>query len=202
MIEINLIAKKKKAHIPVILGIDINKINFIALGLSLTLLYLPAWILVPDWEEEKQEVDDTLADLNARLLKVNREIQASADVQDQLDAFNQQIERLEARSLQVQEIIDRRTNPKRVLETIARSTPEQMWFNELRIEEANQLVIKGGAQNYRSIGDFITAANGSPFFGSSLVLESSSTEEEEVANTTMRVEKFEIKGNIVTYDPF
>lgn len=202
MIEINLIAKKKRLHVPVILGMNFNKINFVALGISLVILKSPNWVLGPGWEAEKEVVREEISVLNRKLRELNREIQENSHLQEQLDAFNRQIERLEARSLQVQEIINRRTNPRRVLELMARNTPDQLWYDEMVINNQNQITITGSAQNYRSIGDFITRLNESPFFGRSISLDSTGTREIRHGNTEVRVEDFVVSGRIITYDPF
>ncbi len=202
MIKINLVAKKKRLHVPVVLGINFNKINFIALGISLVILKSPNWVLVPGWEAEKEVVVEELSRLNGRLREVNREIQENSHLQEQLDAFNRQIARLEARSQQVQEIINRRTNPRRVLELMARNTPDQLWYDEMLISNEKEITITGSAQNYRSIGDFITRLNESPFFGRSISLDSTGTREVRHGSTEVRVEDFVVSGRIITYDPF
>lgn len=202
MIETNLIAKKRKKSAPIILGVDLNKVNYVALALSLPLLYFPDWFLTPAWEDEKISFQDRITLLNGELRELNNEISQQEGVEDQLEQFEEQIRRLEERSVYVEEIINRRTNPRRVLETIARNTPEQMWFSELKIEGDNTLTIEGGADNYRSIGNFISQINNSPFFGDSIILENTQTIQEEHTGVTLRIEQFQIRGNVVNYDPF
>jgi hypothetical protein len=120
-------------------------------------------------------------------------LKKNTGVKDQLTAFNQQITKLKERSAQVDTIIGIKTNPRYLLEKIARSTPNDLWFEEL---------ILNGSESYQSIGGFIASVNESAFFGKSLQLKDSKTEESNVKGVSFRQEKFVIQGNIEIYDPF
>ena len=201
MIEINLIAKKKKV-LPTIFGINFSKFSPVGLAIAAVLYFTIDSFFAPGWEQEKNTYNQQIRELNTKLQQVNNEIRGNEDVREKLDAFNKQVERLEQRTAQVEQIINTRTNPQRVLESIARSTPEALWFQSLRIDSAGAINITGGSSNYRSIGSFISTLNDTPFFGRSISLASSSTEEETAGGITRRVERFEITGTVSSFDPF
>ena len=57
-------------------------------------------------------------------------------------------------------------------------------------------------ENLKSIGKFIESINATPFFGKSLILDEQETLENKTKTGTSRLEKFEIKGDVQTYEPF
>lgn len=201
MIEINLIAKKKKA-LPKILGMDLSKLSPVGLVVAALVWFIPDYLFVSEWEREKNAYQQQIRELNQKLTQVNNEIRENQDVREKLDAFNEQIVRLEQRTEQVQQIINTRTNPQRVLESIARSTPDELWFQSLRIDAEGAMTVRGASSNYRSIGSLISTLNDTPFFARSVSLVSSNTEEEQIGGLSRRIESFEITGNISSFDPF
>ena len=77
-----------------------------------------------------------------------------------------------------------------------------MWFEKITLGDNRQITISGRAEAYKSIGDFLTLANDSAFFGKSLTLASSATMDEMLYGKRKRVEVYEIKGTIETFDPW
>ena len=138
----------------------------------------------------------------SRYQDLRREIKKNENIKGQLLAFNEQIERLKTRSEQVNKIIKSKTNPRFVLEKIARTTPENVWFDSLVINDENAITITGATDSYTSIGEFIANLNDSPYFERSIQLTSSNTEEENLSGNVYRVEKFIIGGDVKVYDPF
>src|SRR5690606_23183165 len=164
MIEINLIAKKKGGKPVVVLGVDVRTINFKMFGLAILIFYLPKNYLAGVWQKELEEVDRTIAKLDAEATTAQEELKSYDNVKLELEAYNNQIEKLRGRSEQVDTILKEKTSPRRVLERIARSLPEDMWVDELLIKEDRSFELRGGAEKYKSIGDMITTLNETPYF--------------------------------------
>lgn len=203
MIEINLLNKKKGIELPVVMGIDLNQINWKFLFVAYMLTYTPGWFLKPEFDKEIQVVDSEIQILQKSLKKIKKDIGKNTNVEGQLEAFNRQVQKLKRRSSQVEEIIQDKTNPRKLLERIARDIPTDMWFSDLVISSTRTIEINGASESYKSIGDFIISANDSQFFGKSLILTGSNTQTEEMPDgSERRVEQFNIKGNIRAYEPF
>lgn len=203
MIEINLLNKKKGIELPVVLGIDLNQINWKFLFVAYMLTYTPGWFLKPEFDKEIQVVEAEIQILQKSLRKIKKDIGKNTNVEEQLEAFNRQVQKLKRRSSQVEEIIQDKTNPRKLLERIARDIPTDMWFKDLVITSTRTIEINGASESYKSIGDFIISANDSQFFGKSLILTGSNTQTEKMPDgSERRVEQFNIKGNIRAYEPF
>jgi hypothetical protein len=202
MIEINLIKKKKAFELPAVLGIDFNQINYRILVIAYLVTLCPDWLLKPKFAELQKVVTDQLKTEQTKLSKMKKEIGKNSNLEEQLDAFNKQIDKLKERSVQVEKIINSKTNPNKLLERIARSMPEDLWFTEIDISTENEILIKGQSSTYPSIGDFIQASNDTPFFGKSLILSDSGVVDEKNKNKEIRIEKFTIKGKVETFEPF
>lgn len=202
MIEINLLEKKKSFKAPVVLGIDFAKLPWKSCIASYLIITYPMDYIKEAFKEMQSEKNQEVIALRNRLGKLKRELRKNRGVKEQLQAFNKQIEKLKKRSDQVDKIIGLKTNPRYLLEKVARSTPEDLWFDELVINDKDELMIKGASESYASIGVFIAKANDSGYFGKSLQLKDSKTEEIKERNITLRQESFTVQGKVSVYDPF
>lgn len=202
MIEINLLEKKKSFKAPVVLGIDFAKLPWKSMIASYFIATYPLEYIQEAFKEMQAEKNQEVIQLRNRLGKLKRELRKSRGVKEQLQAFNRQIEKLKERSEQVDKIISLKTNPRYLLEKVARSTPEDLWFDELEINDKDEITIQGASESYKSIGVFIAKANDSAYFGKSLQLKDSKTEEIKERNITLRQENFTVQGKVSVYDPF
>lgn len=201
MIEINLLEQKKQFKMPSVLGIDFSAINIKMLAFAIAFAYVPEIVIVNHFETENKLIDEELKKENKTLKKLREDLKGNGKIKDQLQAFSRQIVKLKKRSEQVDRIIKQKTNPKKILEKIARSTPEELWFTNLAIGEDKSFLIEGGANSYKSIGNFISVANNAVFFGASLTMADSKTKTEKIGTRESRIETFTIKGTILTFDP-
>jgi len=201
MIEINLIEQRKTFQMPTVLGVDLGELNIKALVVAVIIMYIPDLFLPDFFQEQMAVVDGRLNVVDTKIREINKEIKANENVKKKLDAFNSQVEKLKERSRQVDQIIKTRTNPKKILERVARNIPEDVWLDKIEIKQDRTIELLGGATSYKSIGDFISLANESTFFGNSLTLAKSSTKKEGRGNKETRIESFVIKGKIETFDP-
>jgi len=195
MIKINLLEQKKPFKLPVVLGLDLATINYKMLILTFVLSYAPGWFLYDDWAEELSEKQAVVNDLRAKERRLNSKIKNQKDVEQKLEAFNNQIEILKSRSAQVEKIIRKRTNPKLALERLSRDIPSDMWFTNLEISNS-EMNISGSTYSFKSISDFINKSNSSIFFNRSIEVIDSNTGVVEAFGKSHRVENFKLKGSV------
>lgn len=200
MIELNLLEKKRPVRLPVVLGIDLNDINFKMLGLAFVLYYIPEIFVRDYFDSQLAQDQEVISQLSAKSASLNEENSKNANIKNQLDAYNKQVEKLKSRSTQVDEILKIRTNPKKVLEKLARSIPDDLWIDSLKIDENKEIVILGGAYAPRSIGEFITVMNDSPFFANSITPTKQENKQDTLDGVMSNYETFELKGRIENYE--
>jgi len=151
MIELNLLEKKRPLRLPVVLGVDLNDLNFKMIGIALFIYYVPDIFIHTYFEDQINGQQEIVNQLNEQNLKLKKEIGKNANIKSQLDAYNKQVDKLKSRSTQVDEILKIRTNPKKILEKIARSIPEDLWIDSLKITDTKDIVIQGGSYTPRSL---------------------------------------------------
>jgi len=201
MIEINLIEQKKPFKLPTVAGVDLSKVNFKIIAIAYLLTYIPDYTIYTSWQEELVSIDQEKEVLRAKLSKLEEEVRGNDIVKKQLEQFNNQVSKLKERSSQVEQIIKARTNPNKILERVARNIPEDMWLQEISIDNEKKITIQGFSTSYKSIGNFIILLNESLFFGKSLTLADSKTNEDGDAGAGKRVEVFTIQGRVDSFDP-
>jgi Tfp pilus assembly protein PilN len=201
LIEINLLEQKKPFKLPTILGVDISTLNFKMIFIALLLLKVPDWFLIEQWAAERKEIEGQVASLRIRYKKIKKELNKNKGKKELLKVFNTQIKKLQRRTLQVDKIIKSRTNPRRVLEKMARIVPEDVWFTSLVISEKDEFSVDGLALSYKSIGNLITLTKESSYFGKNITLGETTTKMIPVGSKEVRVEKFKIKGVVENYNP-
>jgi hypothetical protein len=202
MIKINLLVQKKPFRIPVILGIDLAQINFKLVIIAYIVYQAGLSLLTAKWENEAQAIKAEVEKLETQLRNLKRDNKGNESVKAMLDAFSKQIEAINAKSAQVESVVKMKKNPMELLERLARNTPEDLWFNSLKIGADDKILITGSSVSYKSIGDLINSSNESKFFGKSLGLSSSETKEETYDEQKYRVETFIIEGKIIDYGRF
>jgi hypothetical protein len=202
MIEINLIAKKKKFKMPPILGMDLSSLPFKWLVLIYIASQFQDTLIFDSIRADIEKTTEQSAKLKKESKKLLRQINKNKDIEDQLKAYNRQVAKLKIRSQQVDKIVSSRSNPKLLLEKFARSMPDDLWFKSLSINDKKGIKIEGSSISYRSIGDFIISGNNFGFFGNTLNLSSSKTIEEKLDGKKMRIQEFEITGEIKTFNPW
>lgn len=202
MLKINLIAQKKPFKLPVILGFDLNQINLKMVIISYVLYQVGFTFLTAKWEADSLVIKTETDQLEAQLRSLKKENKGNESVKAMLEAFAKQVENLSARSSQVEEVLKMKKNPMELLERLARSMPEDIWFNTLKIGVDDKILITGNSVSYKSIGDFINLSNESKFFGKTLGLANSETKEETFDEQKVRLESYIIEGKITDYGRF
>lgn len=200
MIELNLLEKKQPLRLPSVLGVDLNGLNFKMIGLAFFIYYIPEIFIRSYFEDKITTEQELLNQITTQNTNLTKEIGKNTNIKSQLEAYNNQVEKLKERSSQVDEILKIRTNPKKVLEKIARSIPEDLWFDSLKITDTKDVSILGGSYSPRSIGEFITVINDSPFFANSITPTKQENKQETIDGVLNSYEAFELKGKIKNYE--
>ncbi|MBG08543.1 MAG: hypothetical protein CME68_07275 [Halobacteriovoraceae bacterium] len=196
MIKINLIEQKKPFKMPIVLGVDLSIMNLRLIIAAIVVSYMPEIFLYPDWQEQRANKESKIKSLNVRLRKIKRKIRKNSKAKLELEAFNLQVDKLKKRRSYVTQIVNLRSNPKKLLERLARDTPTDLWFEYLSIDRAKKIIISGSAFSYKDIGDFIISANESQFFGKTLSLTDSETKKENIQGSLINLEKYKIEGQV------
>jgi Tfp pilus assembly protein PilN len=200
MIELNLLEKKQPVVLPTVLGIDLNNLNLKMLGVAVAIYYLPSIVVTSVYTDRTTQAEETLQVLSTQNNKIKSALEKDANIKSQVDAYKTQVNKLQNRSKQVDEILKNRTNPKKILEKVARSIPEDVWFNKMSINEKNEISIEGGSYTPRAVGEFITNINDSPYFGGSVTPVRQENKKENLDGVSTNYETFELKGRIINYD--
>tara|TARA_R110002049_G_scaffold227376_5_gene399584 strand:+ start:296 stop:910 length:615 start_codon:yes stop_codon:yes gene_type:complete len=200
MIQINLIEKKSNSKPVVVLGVDVRTINFKFFFVALIVYYVPKNYLAGSWQEEINVIDAKIKVLDAESKEVREDLKSFDGVKQELALYKLQIEKLKERSTQVDKILKEKTSPKRLLERMARVSPKDLWFDDLRISDDQSFFLKGGADSYKSIGDVIVTLNETPYFSNSLNLAKSETITQVEGGRELRHESYEINGKISSFE--
>lgn len=197
MIKINLIGVRKKNKLPTVLGVDLNTINYKLIIAAYLLTLVGESTFKDHILKENQGYESQIAQLQAQLAGVQEEIKQFDNTRDELEKYNQQVERLRQRSTQVVAIINQKSNPKPALSQISQYMPEDMWIDYLEIRNDGALIIKGGSQSYVSVGNFIMTANESPLF-ENINLSETNTQEIRERSGVRRLEAYIVEGRVNT----
>lgn len=208
MIELNLLERKAPLKLPVVLGVDLNTFNFRLLFVAFIIYYVPGMFVESTMDEEIATLTQEVQDLTTKDNKLKEELGDKGDIRSQLDAYNKQVERLKERSQQVDNILKERTNPRSVLEKIARSMSDEIWIDNLVLSANRELTIQGGAHtpqgvaSYRVVGQFVNLLNDSPFFNNTVTISSQNQVEEDIEGIKLNYDKFEVKAQVKNFDAF
>lgn len=196
MIKINLSNAKKQVDISNIGGFDFTKLKIKAVLLVIVLIYIPDFVLVPMWEEERTLVGQAIDAKQAELSSLKRKVSQSQDLEKQIRELKAQEEGLEKKLAAVKQAISEKRNPAPILLYIAKNMPPELWIKELDMNQ-EELIIKGEALDYVSIGNFVSALKASVFIRDANITSTSSAVREA---DKRRIETFEVKFGIARFD--
>lgn len=196
MIKINLSTAKKQVDISNIGGFDFTKLKIKALLLVIAIIYVPDFVLVPMWEEEREGISQELNAKQAKLSALKRQVAQSMDMDKQIRELKAQEENLGKKLTAVKQAISEKRNPSSILLYIAKNIPPELWIKELDINQ-DQMTIKGEALDYTSIGNFVNSLRSSVFIREANIAGTSSAVRE---SDKRRIESFEVKFSIARFD--
>jgi len=196
MIKINLSNAKKSLDISNVAGFDFTKIKIRAVILVIFIIYIPDYFLVDIWEEERTETESQISQTQKVLSKLKREVSKSQDLDKQIRELKAQEENLGKKLTAVKQAISEKRNPSALLLFIAKNTPPELWIKELTII-GEEMLVKGEALDYTSIGNFVNVLRDSVFIKESNISSTSSAVRE---SNKRRIESFEVKFKIARFD--
>ena len=196
MIKINLTTAQKQLDIANVGGFDFTKVKIKAVILAIVILYAPDFILVPLWEQEIAETQQTVSSKQAALGSLKRKMSQSQDLEKQIQDLKEQEKILTEKLAVVKQILNEKKNPSNLLIYLAKNIPNEVWINELTFQN-DDLKINGESLDYASIGKFLENVKSSVF-----IREASVTKSESIVRETdkRRVERFEINFKIARYN--
>lgn len=200
MIELNLLERKEVKKLPIVLGVDLNKINIPLVVGTIIFYYFSSSYFVTYYEELVAAEEASAAGVKQMNAKIEAEIKSKEGAKKDLEAYSEQIQKAKLRSLQIEEILKTRTNPKKILEVIARTIPDDVSFESLTIDPNDVISIQGESFDARAIGDFISAVNDTPYFGGSITPTSQVNSQVNVGGALLRIDTFTLQGTIKNYD--
>lgn len=196
MIKINLSNAKKQVDISNIGGFDFTQLKIKALLLVIAIIYVPDFVLVPMWEEERNSITQELDAKQKKLGGLKRQVAMSLDMDKQIRELKAQEENLGKKLTAVKQAISEKRNPSSILLYIAKNIPPELWIKELEINQ-EQMTIKGEALDYTSIGNFVNSLRSSVFIREANIAGTSSAVRE---SDKRRIESFEVKFSIARFD--
>lgn len=196
MIKINLNNDKKQVDISNIAGFDFTKLKIKALLLVILLIYIPDFLLVPMWEEERNKTNEAVSSKQNELTRLKREITKFQDLEKQIRELKAQEESLGKKLTAVKQAISEKRNPASILLYIAKNVPDELWIRELVISQ-EKMVIQGDALDYASIGSFVNSLRSSVFIRDANILSTASIVREP---DKRRIETFEVQFGIARFD--
>lgn len=199
MIEVNLLGRKKPVRLPVVMGVDLNEVSFKGMIFAGIVYYFAPSIVAPQFEGGLKEIQAKVKKERDDVTRLQKEVKKYENIQEEVKLYNDQVEKLKLRSRQVDRIVKEKTNPKLLLEKVARSMPEEMWLKELIIFPDRKIQMTGEARSYLQIGQFLSEANNSNYFQGSLSLSESATAEVQESGQKVRIETYTIEGVIQSY---
>lgn len=196
MIKINLSSNKKAVDISNLGGFDFTKLKIKPLLIVIALIYLPDFVILPMWESERMTKEQDIQAVEAKVASLKRKITASQDMERQIKELQAQEENLGKKLAAVKQAISEKKNPSTLLLYIAKNIPDNLWILNLSIDD-NQMMIKGEALDYTSIGNFINSLRSSVFITDANIVSTSSTTREA---DKKRIESFEVKFTIGRFE--
>jgi hypothetical protein len=200
MIELNLLGRKRLTKLPVLLGLDLNKINVPLVFGALVFYNITPSFLTDYYIKLVASEENNIADAKKTNARLEAEIKSRGDGKRELESYVDQVKKSKVRSMQIEEILKTRTNPKKILEVIARTMPADVSFDSLSIDSEDNMFIQGQSYASRAIGDFVSAINDTPYFGGTVILIKQDTAPQVIDGVTSSTEVFELKGKIKNYD--
>ncbi len=196
MIKINLSNAKKSLDVSNVGGFDFTKIKIKAVLIVIILIYIPDFVLVPIWEEERSTLSSEMDAKRSKLSSLKRKVNQSQDLEKQIRELKAQEENLGKKLIAVKEAISVKRNPSSLLLYIAKNIPPEVWINELDIN-LDTMVVKGEAFDYTSIGSFVNSLKSSVFIKDANITYTNNSVQ---GAEKRRIESFEVVFKITGFD--
>ena len=200
MIKINLLKKKKRTHIPIVMGMDVNNINPRLIIFSIFIIYSPDIILVPILEGKNKTIQTAINEDQKKLDQLIKEVESSKKLLHEIAIYKRREKKFKEIDDLANDLVKRKNSPHKILLRMARSIPKDLWLDHLAIDSNKKILIKGGSLAYKSVGSFVSLMNESIFFDKSLDVVNLKTVDDDLLKKGNRMETFEIKGEVKVFD--
>jgi Tfp pilus assembly protein PilN len=148
------------------------------------------------WEEERNKANEEVNQKSTKLNGLRRKIAQSLDLEKQIRELKAQEQNLGKKLMAVKQAISEKRNPSSLLLYIAKNTPSELWIRDLTILQ-DEMVIRGEALDYTSIGNFVNSLRSSVFIREANIASTASQIREA---DKKRIETFEVKFKIARFD--
>lgn len=196
MIRINLSLSKKNSALGGFSSIDFSAIKIKAVALAIVLLYIPDFTLIPMLTNEKEALQQVIAQKTGEMRKLTRKINESKAYEEQIKELQAQEENLGQKLVAVKNAISEKKNPSALLLYIAKNTPEDLWLTSISIK-GSEMIIKGEALSYPAVGNFVSSISESVFISNSNIVRTGNKLRD---SDKTRIEEFEVKFLIGRFD--
>lgn len=206
MIEINLLEKKKPIELPVILGVDLNKVNKKSLLIAYALYYAMTSYLVPSFKNQNKDIQDQIVQQRATYNKIKKDVDSYGSLTDVMDAFTKRIEELKSREALVAQVMSKKSNPYKVLRGLSGSLNDDIWFNTLTIDDKKVIKIEGESISFSSVGDFINNVKELEYFiprngfsSETFGMKELKEVQDQIYGENVTLQSFSIEGEVQSY---
>jgi Tfp pilus assembly protein PilN len=196
MIKINLSTAKKAIDLSNVGGFDLTRVKIKALLIVIALIYVPDFVLIPMWQEERQVMEQEVTSKQGELSNLKREISKSQELEKQIRELIAQEENLGKKLTAVKQAISEKRNPAPILLYIAKNIPKDLWIKDLDVDKES-MIIKGEALDNISVGTFVNNLRSSIFIKDANIVGTSSVVREP---DKRRIEVFEVKFSIARFN--
>lgn len=196
MIKINLSNSKKQVDISNIGGFDFTKMKIKAVILAAVLIYVPDFTILTMWAKEQEDTNQIIQTKQMELTRLKKKVTDSQNMEKQILELKAQEENLGKKLTAVKQAISEKRNPASLLLYIAKNVPDELWINNLTIED-NRMTIKGEAYDYTSIGNFMSNLKSSVFISEANIANTNSIVR---PSDKRRIETFEVNFVISRFD--
>lgn len=200
MIKINLLKRKKRTALPIVMGMDLNNINIKLVIFTVLLIYVPEIFLTPFLNQKNTNIQEEIAKEQKKLEKLAKEVEASKKLLHEINLYKKREEKLKQIDDLANSLVENKNSPHKILLRMARSIPKDLWLDHLEIDSNKKIFIKGGSLAYKSVGSFVSLMNESIFFEKSLDVVNLKTVDDNILKQGKRMESFEIKGEVKAFD--
>ncbi len=196
MIEVNLSPKVSEGSLTKLGGINLSLINVKLLVIGIVLVYAIEPLVGSIYDDQIVTKENQTVSLNKQIRKLRGEISSKNAIKERVEKLKDTERQLRSKITIVKQIVDKRQNPYLVLKYIAENTPEEVWVEDLEIEDRKVTII-GYSKSWKKIGEFIENLKSSIFFDGNVNF----SKPEGLKNTfnSNRVETYKIITNIVAF---
>lgn len=153
MIEVNLSPVQQTQDFTKVGPINLSLINPVYFGVAILSMYIVEGIIDSYFDDDIKTLETQYRTQSNELKKLRAELREYDNVKKQVQELNDKSRELQKKIGIIKKIVDKRQNPFYVLKYIAEKTPDEIWINELEIDDASVKIV-GYAKTFSGISKF------------------------------------------------